>query len=151
MSDFNMNSTAESTSDYSKDTSHYCSWPAMWFSPSTDSQGMPDNQIWGSTNDTGSLHTKRAAIRSRSPALAGTIIGSQDASHSALKLCQSNTSHGSDFVSFHEGVFCDMETKTPWSLCSDSVKNDCYKWDTHTLVNDDGQTAKNYDNVQNWE
>lgn len=146
MSEFNVNSN----STYSKDMAHYCSWPTMYLSPSTDAQGMPDNQIWGSPKDKTSVPAKPRAIKTRSPALASTIIGSQDASHSALKLCQSETSHGSDFVSFHEGVFCDMETKTPWPLCSDSVKDDCYRWETHTLIDAGGHTAKNYDNIQHW-
>ena len=150
MVDFNKNA-AEA---YSEDPADYCSWPTMFFSPSTEEQGMPDNQLWGSPTDKGSLSAipskRRRAIKKRSSALASTIIGSKNPSHSAKELCDSTTSYGSDFVSFNEEIFCDMETKTSWPLCSDSVKDDCYEWDTHTLIDAGGHTAKNYDNVQNW-
>ncbi len=83
---------------------------------------MPDNQLYGGPTDSSSAAAKPRAISARSPTLASTIIGSQHLLHSALELCQSETSYGSGFVSFHEAVFCDLETNTPWPMCSNSVK-----------------------------
>lgn len=155
------------TTNYSTDPAHYCAWPAMYFEARTEDTGLPDNQIWGtpvpSATATAATTTqttspaKRAlahkrGLRKRSAKLASTIVGSHDEAHSAIKLCSSETSHGSDFVSFAEGVFCDMETKTAWPLCKKSVKGECYDWERHALVEKGGKaTKKVYHDVQNWE
>ena len=129
------------STDYSTDPNFYCHLPTLQFEYNMDETGQPDS-FWNS---------KRAVIKTRSAGLSTSIIGSQDAAHSALKLCQSDTSLSPDFVSFSEGIFCDMATKTPWPLCSTTVTDECYHWDTHTLVTDGGRKAMNYTDVQNWE
>lgn len=133
----------------------------MLFSPNTDRQGMADNGLWpqpapvAATSKRGYPLTKSGSetktIRKRSEVMKRTIIGSQHAEHSALELCASETSHSPDFVSFYEGVFCDMGTKSPWPLCLGSVGVECYKWETHSLVGKDGETRKEYDDVKTWE
>ena len=69
-------------------------------------------------------------------------------------------SHGPDFVSFSEGVFCDMDRKRWWPLCNgtmtsapaaDAGKKGCYHWDTHSLVVGEGKRARNYTHVEEWE
>lgn len=137
------------TADYSKDPQTYCHLPAMIFEKNMDETGQSNSFWYGKRSmDEGRTSPR---LRPRSPAMSSSIIGSQDTSHSALKLCQSDTSHSPDFVSFSEGIFCDMATKTPWSLCSDTVKDDCYHWETHSLTTGGAPKAKNYTNVHNWE
>ena len=141
------------TTNYATDPQHYCNLPAMIFEHNMDETGQPDS-FWNSKRDTvfkrqTSSHPNR--IKPRSAAMTGRIISSQDASQSALKLCQSDTSHSSDFVSFPEGIFCDMGTKTPWPLCSATITNDCYDWDTHALVEGGTRKAMGYTDVENWQ
>ncbi|KAL6714230.1 hypothetical protein ACLMJK_007653 [Lecanora helva] len=129
----------------SLDPNHFCTYPAMVF------QDHPDphqNSLWQS----GDMKLRaRSDIKKRTPAMESHIIGSQDASHSAIALCESPTSWSPDFVSFSEGVFCDMGTKTPWPLCSGTRVDDCYHWDNHTLITGGGHQARVYDQVSNWE
>jgi len=60
------------------------------------------------------------------PFMPHRLITSKHPSHSAIKLCKSKTSKGPDFVSYHEGVFCDMCEKEVWPLCSESLKGGCF-------------------------
>jgi hypothetical protein len=61
------------------------------------------------------------------------IIGSHNIRHNSTALCSDPLSYGPDFVSFHEGVYCDMTTRSTWPLCSASIGYECYDWETHTL------------------
>lgn len=47
----------------------------------------------------------------------GQLIKSGSQYHSASELCGSATSYGPDFVSIHEGIFCDMDQKKVWPIC----------------------------------
>ncbi|KAF8241523.1 hypothetical protein K440DRAFT_570280 [Wilcoxina mikolae CBS 423.85] len=47
----------------------------------------------------------------------GVLITSKYDSHSASELCNSETSRGADFVSYKEGLYCDMAAKELWVLC----------------------------------
>ena len=115
---------------------------------------------------------KGLARRSGPAAGFGHLIASPHQTHSARELCESALSHGPDFVSLSEGVFCDMDTKTHWPLCSSSdgvmngmetgrqgptqVTEDCYHWDTHSLVlatvkGKRGYVAKDYSDVEHWD
>ena len=133
------------TTDYSTDPAHYCNAPVMVFEENPD----PDNTVvW--KRESAAVTPKRGLLK-RSPAMSSHIIGSQDTSHSALKLCSSDTSYSPDFVSFSEGIFCDMGTKTPWPLCSSSVTDDCYHWENHTLITGGDRKPMNYGKVVNWE
>lgn len=92
-------------------------------------------------------------IRPRSAGLANRLISSPRDDHVASALCESDTSHGPDFVSHSEGVFCDMDTKTQWPLCDEdgSEMKDCYRWKTHSLVTGGEHVPRNYASVQEWE
>jgi hypothetical protein len=58
------------------------------------------------------------------------LVVSSNARHSAVELCESQTSWGPDFVSSEEGIFCDMDTHTTWPLCtSDCDTSDCVNMD----------------------
>ena len=67
------------------------------------------------------------------------IVGSHNPRHNSTALCLNPLSYGPDFVSFHEGVFCDMAARRT------------YDWDTRSLV--DGKLKKRkigYTNVTIW-
>ena len=141
----------------------------MCFDAKIEDTGLSDNRLWGALSATATAATttivtptpaqralpqhKRGQRRKRSTDLITTVVGSYDEAHSAIKLCQPETSHGADFVSFAEGVFCDMETKTAWPLCEKKgVKDGCYDWATHALVETGGKrTGRGYSDVQRWE
>jgi hypothetical protein len=98
---------------------------------------------------------KRRSIGNRrqsNKTFTGRIIGSHDPSHKASELCKSPTSWSPDFVSFAEGVLCDMTTRELWALCSGDVTTDCFDWDSKALV--DGSLKKRetqYSDVTVWE
>ena len=95
------------------------------------------------------------------PALIGKqIVKSKLDTHTATSLCESDTSRGPDFVSLAEGKFCDMETKTLWSICKGQKDEDCFDNDTHLMrgVKKLGKMAgraatwaKNYTKVTIWD
>lgn len=63
-----------------------------------------------------------------------SIVGSHDEMHSASELCEDPMAWGPDFVSFHEGVFCDMKKKEVWPLCDAEITKNCFDWDARILV-----------------
>jgi hypothetical protein len=93
----------------------------------------------------------RASEEPRNTSWKSTLIGSNHTTHSALKLCAEPNSWGSDFVSFKEGMFCDMTSRTTWPLCSTTVTYRCYDWKLHALV--DGRLHKRemkYEEIKVW-
>jgi len=54
------------------------------------------------------------------------LIISGAPSHSAAELCGSKTSKGPDFVSYFEGMFCDMGEKEVWPLCTKTLTSGCF-------------------------
>ncbi|CAO2655682.1 Nn.00g044850.m01.CDS01 [Neocucurbitaria sp. VM-36] len=82
-----------------------------------------------------------------------SIVGSHDSKHSSKALCASSTSWGPDFVSFEEGLFCDMSLKKTWPLCSEEVGfvKDCYDWSSHTIVGGNRRKrAIKYSRILEW-
>ena len=173
-------------SDYSKDPADYCRYPVMLFKKSwwwmLRGQIKTPPGLWNNSdavgdstdilNDGTSVDPQKAKRRlaRRSGSAAFThLIASTHETHSARELCESGASHGPDFVSFSEGFFCDMDTKTHWPLCTGAMNGttetetetaqgqvlvDCYHWDTHTLVLGVGaedQIARNYSHVMEWD
>lgn len=63
----------------------------------------------------------------------GRLIISNIDTHSAKELCESHTSMGPDFVSTVEGVFCDMEVKEWWYLCSATLTTGCFDLSSQTM------------------
>lgn len=145
-----MEDFTNTTSNYSRDPTFYCSSPVLLFEHDNYQTGAGDH-FWTAKRRVKQRDTLVKRIKPRSAAMNSTIISSADPSHSAVKLCESDTSYGPDFVSLSEGIFCDMATKTPWPLCSKSVAENCYEWDSHTLINGAGQTVKGYTDVQEWQ
>lgn len=64
--------------------------------------------------------------RPRSARSASELIVNSRPQQSAIRLCRSPTSRGSDFASTDEGIFCDMETKTLYPLCSGEIQAGCF-------------------------
>lgn len=64
------------------------------------------------------------------------------AKHSAVELCNSESSWGPDEVSLTERMFCDMDTKTLYPLCDDQTGINCFDLDAETLVLPDGNVAQ---------
>lgn len=145
-----MDDFTNTTINTAQNPSFFCSYPALLFEPDNYQTGAGD-QFWTAKRRVKQRDTPIKRIRPRSAAMSSSIISSPDPSHSALKLCESDTSYGPDFVSLSEGIFCDMATKTHWPLCSKSVADNCYEWGSHTLTNGEGQTVKDYTNVQEWQ
>jgi len=56
----------------------------------------------------------------------GVVIISTSKYHSAKELCDSGSSWGHDFVSSTENLFCDMEPKQLWPVCSTSTTSACF-------------------------
>ncbi|SMQ52710.1 unnamed protein product [Zymoseptoria tritici ST99CH_3D7] len=71
--------------------------------------------------------------RPRSQKSTERLIVNSRPEQSAVNLCNSPTSRGSDFVSKNEGLFCDMETKTLYPLCSTDQCTDCFDVDADEL------------------
>lgn len=69
-----------------------------------------------------------------------------------MALCGSETSHGPDFVSRKEGLFCDMESKTVWPVCDEAAEGEteCYDWGSHSLVTREGREGRGYVDVEEW-
>lgn len=53
--------------------------------------------------------------------------------HRATVLCNSQFSRGPDFVSIHEGVFCDMDKKQTWPICSKQITHACFDLELNDL------------------
>ena|ERR1711981_60773 len=82
----------------------------------------------------------------------GKIIASSDPSHSAKALCESAMSWSPDFVSFADGLFCDMSSKKLWPLCSAETVKNCFDWVSKTLIGGGSwKRATTYTNVTVWE
>ena len=157
------------TSDYSKNPADYCKYPVMVFKQDhpydfhSEHRSSHKNE-WNNANsgeykrmwqkpEVEEVKAGRKRRKVSSPSKAFThLVASPHESHSAQQLCESETSHGPDFVSHKEGVFCDMETRALWPLCnSNGVDDACYHWDTHSLVNGMERAARNYSHVEEWD
>jgi hypothetical protein len=66
--------------------------------------------------------------------MADVLITSALEEHSADHLCGDDMSLGPDFVSLAEGLFCDMETRHTWQLCSATVTHSCFDTKTQKMA-----------------
>lgn len=91
-----------------------------------DSNGkLPPKNKW-------SIRESRAILAKRHT-FPGRLITSPSLAHSAKELCESDKSLGPDFVSFHEGLFCDMSEKELWPLCETEDHTGCFDASAHTM------------------
>ncbi|KAH9885030.1 hypothetical protein F4778DRAFT_519527 [Xylariomycetidae sp. FL2044] len=91
-----------------------------------------------------------------------SLVKSRSPDHSADELCGSRISAGPSFVSYAEGKFCHMETKTVYDLCGGDpgVEEEeglpCFDDEEHQLKNVGGNGKKrapllpDYENVISW-
>ena len=97
---------------------------------------------------------KESAPRSPIPSrFAEMVVMSHNPTHNATELCKDTWAHGPSFVSFEEGVFCDMEEKIAWPLCTgvDGEKG-CYDWKSHSMVESRvKRRVMGYTNVVEWD
>lgn len=83
------------------------------------------------------------------------LVISDDKSHSAKRLCQSDSSMGPDFAHTGESVFCDMKTKTLYAFCTEDGKSDCFDLDTQSVSTAtkrdiNGNASETYASVRDW-
>jgi len=128
MTDFSTMGDSGSFSVPDDETS-LCSAPHMWWTTLSSSKTKREIE----NNEAPVESRKRRSTTSATP-FNGTVIASHDAQHHATALCASPSSWGPDFVSFDEGVFCDMTTRLTWQLCNATTTSNCYDWDSHILV-----------------
>jgi len=62
-----------------------------------------------------------------------SLITSRHPSHSAIDLCNDDSTAGPDFVSHHDGTYCDMANKRSYPLCASTEEEDCFNLDAATL------------------
>ena len=89
-----------------------------------DSDGQHDDPVHFKRRD--STKTQQRKARPQSAKMAERLWVNSRPSQSAVELCNSPTSRGSDFVSTNEGLFCDMDTKTLYPLCSKKKTVGCF-------------------------
>lgn len=65
---------------------------------------------------------------------------SSEPGHSAWELCESDNSTGPDFVSSHEGLFCNMSEKELWPLWGPEHTTGCFDAQNNTVV--DGSVSR---------
>ena len=164
------------TTNFDHEPGYYCTWPTMLFQADADAVGYhasnskitpglsdfeyafwdgkgasaSSNHLKNDANDGEKVRRSRLSRRSGLAAFSHLIASPHDR-HSAQELCESGSSHGPDFVSSSEGIFCDMDAKTHWPLCDRTTENECYHWDTHSLVLGDDRLPRNYSHVEEWE
>lgn len=69
----------------------------------------------------GRKNMKRAARKADS-----RLVISDRPGHSAVTLCESETSHGPSLVSLSEAMFCNMETREVQPICAGGLTKDCF-------------------------
>ena len=77
------------------------------------------------------IHSRQGFQRRGNSSVFDDLIVSPD--HSATELCDSSSSLGPDFVSLEEQLFCDMDIKELWQLCSVSKTDDCFDLGNTTI------------------
>ncbi|KAJ5602091.1 hypothetical protein N7510_011625 [Penicillium lagena] len=130
---------------HSNNASSYCGYPA--FRAYRDSDGT--GSIFKRSESAPDRRHQKIAADSR-------LVVSDIPFHSAIDLCKASKSHGPDFVSTSEGVYCDMESREVMPVCRGDVKHNCFNLDHH--VNEesrssvaDHSTRKSYSNVVKWD
>lgn len=80
---------------------------------------------------TRSTYSKKA--RPQSAKMAERLWVNSRPLQSAVALCDSPSSRGSDFLSVDEGLFCDMDTKTLYPLCTSNNTLGCFDLEADKL------------------
>ncbi|KAG9232657.1 hypothetical protein BJ875DRAFT_485887 [Amylocarpus encephaloides] len=111
-----------------------------------------DPDLWDQDYAYPSKRTTEAA-----PFMEGHLVSSASPDHSAIEVCNSESSRGPDFLSLPEGVFCDMAAKKTYPVCTTYVKDTCFDTERKTLRVGAGPQRrgeiiprKEYHKVGNW-
>jgi len=104
-----------------------------------DRRATPSEKPFPIANGTNPLSPTGTATNFPKPASTGTfvltsgtmtqLVVSDFSDHSAATLCKHDKSRGPDFVSMAENLFCDMEARALYPLCSASKKSECFALD----------------------
>ena len=102
----------------------------------SEGEGDAKLQVIGLSQDKAA---KRDAVRRSRPekrSLTAEVSNlSPHQEHSAEELCRSPYSHGPNFGTFHEQLFCDMHTRTLYPFCMDENAGEtCYNVEANTLI-----------------
>ncbi|KAK3719962.1 hypothetical protein LTR37_004085 [Vermiconidia calcicola] len=96
--------------------------------------------------------------RNRNQRSAERLIVNSRPQQSAIALCNSPTSRGSDFASTNEGLFCDMETKTLYPICSAETTELCFDLEArHPYLREAGKVrrrsavSRKYNKISHWD
>lgn len=88
---------------------------------------------------------------------ADRIVRSTKKEHSARELCNSESSHGPDMVSYEEGTFCDMDSRQVYELCTNEESVDCFDAEEQVIraseagIQKRGEPVqKSYSQVYDW-
>ncbi|KAJ5163582.1 uncharacterized protein N7500_005412 [Penicillium coprophilum] len=101
----------------------------------------------------GPMRARQALSR---PAWAASeLVISDSKSHSAKRLCESDTSMGPDFAHTGEAAFCDMGSKVLYAFCTEDGQTDCFDFDsqsvsTGTATRDTAGGVGTYSSVRDW-
>ncbi|KAI1774803.1 hypothetical protein F4818DRAFT_418994 [Hypoxylon cercidicola] len=81
------------------------------------------------------------------------LVMSNAAQHTAVGLCESETSLGPDFLNVADGTFCRMSDKTLWPVCDAAAQivDNCFNKDLQQLIVNGLSTRDTpYENVVDW-
>lgn len=116
-----------------------------------DGTNLDGHKLRMRRNIHGRRSVKRRGIKNLDPSV---LTVSHLPGHSARELCEHDMSLGPDFVSMEEGLFCDMETATLWSLCDAKLQVGCFDMTTKTIKpragKRDGIPEKTYTSTDEW-
>jgi hypothetical protein len=107
------------------------------------------------------LNSRRMRARRdvRAPWTETELVVSESKFHSAVKLCESETSMGPDFVHVEENIFCDMGAKKAYPLCGGSsagtnttaAAQTCFDLESKNLVSGGVvKRASPYTSIRDW-
>ncbi|KAJ2987614.1 hypothetical protein NUW58_g4406 [Xylaria curta] len=109
------------------------SWPSFYGKPEGDGKDKCGSSMraWDEPGGTQILSASGIATRQLGPRQSqrsdDRLVVSHIPSHSAIEVCESETSWGPDFVSMAEGLYCNMETHEVLPLCSNSLTKGCFE------------------------
>ncbi|KAH8901232.1 hypothetical protein GQ53DRAFT_4455 [Thozetella sp. PMI_491] len=80
---------------------------------------------WGGERSETAIERRRILLERRDLCVENLVI-SPHPGHSARSVCESDTSYGPDFVSLHDGMYCDMCERSLHPVCRPSIREGCF-------------------------
>ncbi|KAI1131669.1 hypothetical protein F5Y10DRAFT_262046 [Nemania abortiva] len=109
------------------------SWPDFYGTIEGDPMDLCGSSLraWDEPGGTQILSTRGIVARRLGPRQSqrsdDRLIVSHIPGHSAIEVCESETSWGPDFVSMAEGLYCNMETHELLPLCGNGLTKGCFE------------------------